>query len=417
MSIKSRVSIITCGSVDDGKSTLIGRLLLGTHSVPQDILDKNVTASKHYNRTMHSDASLLVDGLEEERNLGITIDVAYRYFKSAHKEYRLADCPGHAEFTRNMITGASTADVAIILIDATLGVREQTKRHAVLCSLLNIKRVAVVVNKMDLVNWDETVFNRITEEFANFAKPLFAMIKAFPVSALYDVNVSRTSDNPGVWYQTPTLLGWLDTCVVLDSAEQEPLIFPIQGVVAIPETKLCMYYGTLATGQLKVGETLVDALTNRCGVVSAIWVAGVSVIKATAGDAVMITFSSGVKFKRGSVLQPISNQHVHVNQELEATLIWMDELSPSGSYSLKLMTNTIPVSSMRVCSELDIATGRNIPCCVDVTSLHLNDIVGVVITLTEPIAFKVFSECSCTSTFILIDNETCKTVAAGILTR
>ncbi|MFZ4481129.1 MAG: sulfate adenylyltransferase subunit 1, partial [Rhodoferax sp.] len=292
---------ITCGSVDDGKSTLIGRLLWETHQLFDDQLSALQTDSrKHGTQGDDIDFALLVDGLAAEREQGITIDVAYRFFSSAQRKFIVADTPGHEQYTRNMVTGASTADAAVLLVDARQGLLVQTRRHAYLVSLMGIRQVVLAVNKMDLAGFDATIFKRISEAFEQFAKTLgFQSISAIPMSALKGDNISQHSVNTP-WYGGPTLMGYLDTVPVQRQAADK-LVFPVQWVNR-PNASFRGFSGTVAQGSVKVGDEVRVTRSGQTAMVSEIVTLDGRLLEAVEGDAVTLRLDQEIDVSRGDVL-------------------------------------------------------------------------------------------------------------------
>ncbi len=327
---------LTCGSVDDGKSTLIGRLLYEQKLIFDDHLSALERDSRKHGTTgADIDFALLVDGLEAEREQGITIDVAYRYFATEKRSFIVADTPGHEQYTRNMATGASNADLAILLIDARKGLLTQTRRHAMIVSLLGIRHVALAVNKIDLVEFDEGVFREIVAAFSEFAEPLsFHSVVAIPMSARFGDNVSARSERTP-WYEGPTLIEHLESCDVEEDRGTAPFRLPVQWVNR-PNLDFRGYAGTIASGRLRRGDPIVVAASGRASTVASLYRADEKVEEAVAGDAVTVTLADEVDIARGDVLaRPESRPEVA--DQFTAHVIWMsaEPMLPGRSYFLK----------------------------------------------------------------------------------
>jgi bifunctional enzyme CysN/CysC len=403
---------LTCGSVDDGKSTLIGRLLYDSALVYEDQLKSVERESKrHAGRAMEFDFSLLVDGLQAEREQGITIDVAYSYFSTPRRKFIVADTPGHVQYTRNMATGASNCDFAVLLIDARQGVLTQTRRHACILSLLGIDKIALAVNKMDLVDFDQARFEAIAEDFTSFARPLgFELVTSIPLSALKGDNV--TSPSPRMhWYHGPTLLGHLETVDVRGSGENRPFRFPVQWVNR-PNQSFRGYAGTVASGSIKPGDEVVVHPSGKRVHVARIVTADGDLSLAVEGDAVTLTFSEEVDVSRGDVLaQPASPPSVA--DQIGARVIWFDEeaMLPGRAYTLKCGTQTTnaTVSSLKYklnVDNLDHVAGK---------TLELNEVGACNLSMAKALAFDPYTDNTDTGSFILIDRFTNATVAAGMI--
>ena len=409
---KSLLRFITCGSVDDGKSTLIGRLLYDTKLIFDDQLAALEKDSKKYGTTGPAiDLALLVDGLEAEREQGITIDVAYRYFATARRTFIVADTPGHEQFTRNMATGASTAGLAILLVDARKGVLTQTKRHSFICSLLGIKNIVVAINKIDLVDYKHRVFADIEEAYRDFAKPLgFESITPIPISALNGDNVSTKSENMP-WYNGPTLIEHLEEVDVDSDLAASAFRFPVQWVNR-PNLNFRGFSGTIASGRVRPGDELVVSSSGKTSKVTGIVTMDGDLDVAEAGDSVTITLADEVDIARGDVLAP-ANDRPEVANQFAAKLIWMEEdrLFPGRSYLLKLATRTVPATVTALKHKIDVNTLDELAA----KTLALNEIAEVNIETGSPLAFDPYSENRDTGAFILIDRETNATAGAGMI--
>lgn len=406
--------LLTCGSVDDGKSTLIGRLLLETGAVYEDHLQSLQLETKRHGTTqLLIDPALLVDGLEDERAQGITIDIAYRYLRSPRRKIIIADSPGHEQYTRNMVTAASRADVALILVDARKGILPQTKRHAIISSLLGIKRFILAVNKMDLIEHKETVFEKLSDEFSHFAGTLGEItINAIPLSGLCGDNVCRRSTEMP-WYGGTTLLEALEAAPNDHGRQDDHFRFPIQRVVR-PDSEFRGVSGTIVSGQIHVKDSVVLLPQRQRSKVQSIVTMNGNLESASAGQAVTITLEDEIDLSRGEWIVSDENAF-QVSHELEARLVWMSQTSlQSGkSFFLRCSTKTTTAEVASVQSVIDVETGRIAPG----DSLHLNEIGECHIVLHEPIVHDLFADSRETGAFILMDKVSHETVAAGIIQR
>ena len=403
---------LTCGSVDDGKSTLIGRLLWEQNMVFDDqIAALERDSAKHGTTGEAMDFALLVDGLEAERQQGITIDVAYRYFKTARRSFIVADTPGHEQYTRNMATGASGSDLAILLVDARKGLLTQTHRHATIVSLLGLKNVVLAVNKIDLVDYDQAIFDGIVADFSRFAEPLgFADITAIPLSARNGDNLSSLSAKTP-WYGGLSLVDHLEQVDVVDVRATRPFRMPVQWINR-PNLDFRGFVGTLASGRVAVGEDIIVAGSGRTSKVARIVTADGDRPFAEAGDAVTLTLADEVDVARGDVFAH-PKARPQVGEQFAANLIWMsDEPMRFGrSYLLKLATRTVPATVSALSYRLDINTFSQ----DEAATLRLNEVGLASITTTASVAFDPYAENTTTGAFILIDRETNQTVAAGMI--
>ncbi|MDR3462255.1 MAG: sulfate adenylyltransferase subunit CysN [Beijerinckiaceae bacterium] len=403
---------LTCGSVDDGKSTLIGRLLYEQNLVFDDqIAALERDSVKHGTTGEEIDFALLVDGLEAEREQGITIDVAYRYFKTPRRSFIVADTPGHEQYTRNMATGASNADLAILLVDARKGLLTQTYRHATIVSLIGIKHIVLAVNKIDLVDYSQEVFEAIVAEFDAFAAKLdFKIVTAIPLSARNGDNLSTASAKTP-WYAGPTLLSHLETVDVDDDRADKPFRMPVQWVNR-PHLDFRGFAGTIASGRIKPGDEIVVAGSGRTSTVARIVTFDGDRESAEAGDAVTLTLADEVDVARGDVFSA-PRARPEVSDQFSAHLIWMSEepLQFGRSYLLKLATRTVPASVSELKYRIDINTfGQD-----EAATLRLNEVGLVHLTVNVPVAFDPYGENQTTGAFILIDRATNGTVAAGLI--
>jgi bifunctional enzyme CysN/CysC len=405
----------TAGSVDDGKSTLIGRLLYDSKQVLADQLAHVEQASERMGHDF-LDLSLLTDGLRAEREQGITIDVAYRYFATAQRRFIIADTPGHEQYTRNMVTGASTADLAIVLIDARKGVISQSKRHAFISSLLGIPHVVVCVNKMDLVDFEEAIFEEIVEEFDDFAARLeMPDVTFIPISALLGDNVvERSSSMP--WYQGPPLLYHLEHVHIASDRNLIDVRFPVQSVIRPPSSSVAdyrAYAGQVAGGVMRPGDDVVVLPSGRHTTIAAIDTFEGEVQEAFPPMSVALRLSDDIDVSRGSMIVRTQNQPTVANG-FECLLCWMSEqpLSSKRRYLVKHTTRTVMVGSVDVRYRIDVESLRRDE---DVKTLELNDLARVQLQLSAPIAFDSYRRNRVTGSLIIIDEATNETVAAGVI--
>lgn len=408
---KDLLRFITCGNVDDGKSTLIGRLLLEAGAIYDDQIEAlRVESIKHGTVGDRLDAALLLDGLEDERQQGITIDVAYRYFSTAHRKFIIADTPGHEQFTRNMATGASTADVAIILVDASKGVSTQTQRHAYIVSLLGIKHVVLAVNKMDLIDFDELAFASIVGDFERFAKQLgFSETYAIPLSALEGDNVVRRSENTP-WFHGVSLLEHLNTVQFASHTAKFSLRFPVQWVNR-PNAQFRGFSGTIAAGILKKGDEVMVLPSRKSARVTSIVTMDGELAEAAAPDSITITLDNEIDVARGDMLVHADSQPA-TNSRGEATLVWMSSqpLVPGKQYWLKHTTRRMSCEVETIRYRIDVNTLERSAA----SSLALNEIGRCKIAMHDVVMSDPYSQCRETGSFIIVDRITHETVAAGM---
>ena len=402
----------TAGSVDDGKSTLIGRLLYDSKSVFEDQL-ASVQKSKINRSSGPIDFSLLTDGLRAEREQGITIDVAYRYFATPRRRFIIADTPGHEQYTRNMATGASTAEAAVVLMDATKGVLRQSRRHAYIAHLLGVEHIIAAVNKMDLVAFSEDVFERISADFRAFADQLgIGDVYAVPVSALEGDNVVRPSKRMP-WFEGPALLEYLETIPVDRKSTQAPLRLPVQYVIR-PDASFRGFAGQLVSGEVRAGMPVM-ALPSRVRThIQSLVAFEEEIDSATSGDSITLTLADEIDLSRGDML--VDEQHVPmVGTELQAMVVWMpsEPLDPHKIYLLKHTTRTVRARVHHIRYRVDINTLEHVPA----TKLDMNDIAAVDVKTTLPLFFDPYDLNRSTGSFILIDPLTNATVGAGIIER
>jgi sulfate adenylyltransferase large subunit len=417
----------TAGSVDDGKSTLIGRLLYDTKQVFEDQLDHVAQASERRGGEGVLDLALLTDGLRAEREQGITIDVAYRYFATLKRRFIIADCPGHQQYTRNMVTGASTADLSVILLDARKGVLEQSKRHAFISALLGIPHLVVAVNKMDLVDHSRERFQELVEEFGGFADKLAAGhgrhagvtrdIAYIPMSALNGDNVVERSAAMD-WYDGPTLLELLeDVEVTYDHPYDVPARFPVQWVIRPAQgSDYRGYAGQVASGAFRVGEEVVVLPAGQRTSIAAIDAYDGELSEALAPMSVTLRLADDVDVSRGeTICRP--EQEPTVARELEADVCWMTDspLRPGGRYLIKHTTNTATAIVDELCDHVDVHTLERAAVGGTSSELALNDIGRVRLRTSAPLVFDPYAENRRTGSFILIDEGSNNTVGAGLV--
>jgi bifunctional enzyme CysN/CysC len=402
---------LTCGSVDDGKSTLIGRLLHDCALIFDDQLEALERESRRFGTTGQAiDFSLLLDGLEDERQQRITIDVAYRFFATPGRAFIVADTPGHEQYTRNMATGASTCDLAVILVDARNGVVSQTKRHAFICSLLGIRHLVLAVNKMDLVGYDERRFAEIAAGFSGFAAGLGqAAIRAIPLSALSGDNIIQRSERMP-WYQGPSLLDHLESVEVTGDGER-PFRFPVQWVNR-PNASFRGFSGTVASGSIAPGDTVLLAGSGRSTRVREIATFDGALERAGTGDAITLTLDDEIDIARGDLLADPRNPPEFVDQ-FAAQVIWMSEhpLVPGRSYLLKIGTRTVPATVTALKHRIDVETLAHLA----EKTLDLNEIGFCNLSTAAPVAFDPYTVNRDTGAFILIDRLTNETAGAGMI--
>ena len=454
---KDLLRFLTCGSVDDGKSTLIGRLLYDSHMIYEDQLEKVTRDSKIYGTVGDDfDPALLTDGLKAEREQGITIDVAYRYFSTDKRKFIIADCPGHEQYTRNMATGASTCNLAVILIDARHGVITQTKRHSFICSLLGIRHVIVAVNKMDLVDWSEAVYEQIRNDYNAFVSRLnFSDIHFIPMSALKGDNVVEHGGNL-TWYDGPTFLHHLESVNISTDRNLIDMRFPVQYVLR-PNLDFRGFSGTMASGVMRVGDEVASLPSRRQSRIKAIYGPDGGIEQAFAPQAVTVTLEDEIDVSRGNMLVPVKNIP-HIGNEFESMVVWMheDPARPGKSYLIKHTSNMVPCVLSDIRYKVDVNTMRRAESSAhrsvesgkwevgsgksDVgsgtvnegsttshiphptsnnhsaaTALQLNEIGRCHITLHRPIAFDPYERNRATGAFIIIDRMTNVTVGAGMI--
>ncbi len=405
----------TAGSVDDGKSTLIGRLLYDSKSIFEDQLEA-VEASSIKKGFDYVDLSLLTDGLKSEREQGITIDVAYRYFATPKRKFIIADTPGHIQYTRNMVTGASTANLALILIDARKGLVEQTHRHSFIASLLKIPHVIVCINKMDLVNYDEKVFERIVEEYKAFSSKLEVHdIRFVPISALAGDNVVNRSEKME-WYQGATLLHMLETVHIESDHNHIDSRFPVQYVVR-PQTKEHQdfrgYAGRVAGGIFRPGDEIVTLPSGFNSRIKTIELGGALLKAAFAPMSVTITLEDEIDISRGDIIAKPNNQP-QADQDIDLMLCWMNQrpVNLNTKFFVRHMTKEVRGVLKEIQYKLDINSLQRVE---NVDQLTMNEIARVKIRTAQPLAFDSYRKNRITGSIILVDEGTNETVAAGMI--
>jgi bifunctional enzyme CysN/CysC len=410
---KDLLRFITCGSVDDGKSTLIGRLLHDSQLIMDDQLQALAADSaRHGTAGGELDFALLVDGLEAEREQGITIDVAYRFFTTPRRSFMVADTPGHEQYTRNMATGASNAQAAVILVDARKGVLVQTRRHSVICSLLGIRHVVLAVNKIDLVDHNQEVFDRIVADYQAFASALgFKSVVPIPLSARYGDNVIARSDRTN-WYDGPCLLAYLEELDLQAETAGQPFRFPVQWVNR-PHGDFRGYAGTVASGSIAPGDDIVVAASGRVSRVARIVTFDGDRARAEAGDAVTITLADDIDVGRGDTLA-CPTERPELADQFAAHVIWMDQdaLVPGRSYTLKIGTQLVVSASVTsIKYKIDVNSREHLAG----HTLALNEIGFCNLATALPVSFDAYEANRRTGSFIVIDRTTNRTVGAGMI--
>jgi len=410
---KKQVKILTCGSVDDGKSTLLGRLLFDSQNIFLDQMDQaKIESEKYGTQGKEIDLALLVDGLQAEREQGITIDVAYRYFETSNCKFIVADTPGHEQYTRNMATGASNSDVAIILIDAQKGVLEQTRRHSFIVNLLGIKHIVVAINKMDLVNYNENVFETIRDEYkkliANFT---FTSINFIPLSALKGDNIFSNFENTN-WYKGSTLIEALEKTDVLDSSQNNEFSFPVQWVNR-SSANFRGYSGTITDGKISTGELITTTSSNKQISVKNIYGPKGELSEAYSGQAITLTLSNELDISRGDIILSTKNDQIIKADQFASHLIWMDQepMLPERNYIFRFNNSYINgkitdlVHSINVNSFEEVASKK----------LNLNDIAYCKVAIDKMHGISSYSNNQKLGSFVIIDPYSNKTIGVGMI--
>ncbi|OGT60514.1 MAG: adenylyl-sulfate kinase [Gammaproteobacteria bacterium RIFCSPHIGHO2_12_FULL_63_22] len=411
---KPRLRFITCGSVDDGKSTLIGRLLYESRNLFDDQLSALERDSRrHGTQGEEIDYALLLDGLDAEREQGITIDVAYRYFSTDRRSFIVADCPGHEQYTRNMATGASTADLAVVLVDARKGLLTQTRRHSYIAALFGIRQVVLAVNKMDLVDYSQVVFDQIVADYQGLASSLgIASVTAIPLSGLVGDNVmSRSTAMP--WFTGPALLEHLET-VDLDAGAGRPELsfrMPVQWVCR-PSQDFRGFTGQVAAGEVRIGDELVSTSSGRRSRVTSLMLGSEPLSVASEGQSILLTLADEIDVSRGDILAAAASPPP-VSDQFGAHLLWMGDepMLPGRSYWMKAGARTVTAQVTEIKYKADVNTQEHIAA----KRLALNEVAACNISLDRPVAFESHADNASLGSFILIDRQTLATVACGTL--
>ncbi|HEY4193606.1 MAG TPA: sulfate adenylyltransferase subunit CysN [Mesorhizobium sp.] len=409
---KTLLRFLTCGSVDDGKSTLIGRLLSDTRQIFEDQLAALERDSRKHGTTGEDvDFALLVDGLEAEREQGITIDVAYRFFATPKRKFIVADTPGHEQYTRNMATGASTADLAIVLIDARQGVLRQTRRHSIIASLLGIRHIVLAVNKIDLMDHSQAVFDQIVTDYMEFARDLgFKSIQPIPMSARFGDNVTMASPKMP-WYSGPTLLGHLETVPVENDYLDKPFRFPVQHVVR-PNLDFRGFAGQVASGKVAIGDKVTVAKSGQQSRIKEIVTHGGNLESAVEGQAVTIVLADQIDISRGDMLVDPTDRP-HVADQFQAHVIWFDAqpMIPGRSYILRTEVDSVSATVTALRHQVNINTFAH----EAAKHLNMNEVGECNISTQAPIAFDAYKDNRVSGNFVLIDRFTNATVGAGMI--
>jgi len=406
----------TAGNVDDGKSTLIGRLLYDSKSVSTDILETLTKQSKSTGENAEIDLALLTDGLRAERAQGITIDVAYKYFTTDKRKFIIADTPGHFQYTRNMFTGASNADLAIILVDARLGITEQTHRHSIISNIVGIPHVLVCINKMDLVNYDEKVYEQIKSDYEKFAKKLqLKKISFIPTNALSGDNVVNKSENLA-WYKGPTLFEFLENVEINPNEQEKSARFQVQYVIR-PQTDELHdyrgYAGSVLSGRFVKGQSITILPADLTTTISKIEKNGIEVEEAKEGEPIILHVADDIDISRGTTFVPV-NDGINSEKTFEAIICWMDNKSFQPGQKLILQQNSFQTKALikEIDNKINISTFTTEE---SDGTLHLNDFCKVTIKTAESISFDSYENNRKTGAFILINENTNNTVAAGVI--
>ena len=410
---KTMLRFITCGSVDDGKSTLIGRLLYDSKMIFEDQLEALQADSKRVGtQGQEIDFALLVDGLAAEREQGITIDVAYRFFATEKRKFIVADTPGHEQYTRNMVTGASTADLAVILIDARKGILTQTRRHSYLAHLIGIRNIVLAVNKMDLVGYDQAVFDKIVADYAAFAQSIgISAFTPIPISGFKGDNITARSENTP-WYQGPTLMAHLESVEVdATTAAAKPFRMPVQWVNR-PNLDFRGFAGLIASGSVKPGDAVRVLPSGKTSTISRIVTLDGDLDEAIAGQSVTLCFADEIDCSRGDVIA-VADNPPEVSSQFEATIVWMDDeaMLPGRPYWLKIGTQSVSATVQAPKYVVNVNTMEHLAA----KTLDLNAIGVAELATDKPISFEPYADNRTLGGFILIDKISNRTVAAGML--
>jgi len=409
---KDLLRFLTCGSVDDGKSTLIGRLLYDTKLIFEDQLASIEKDSKKHGTVGDDiDLALLVDGLQAEREQGITIDVAYRFFTTDKRKFIVADTPGHEQYTRNMATGASNSDLAVILIDARKGILTQTRRHSFIVSLLGIKHVVLAINKIDLMDYSQDVFNEIAADYQAFATGFgFETLQAIPMSARYGDNVLGRSDRMP-WYKGPTLVEHLETVKIDQDQSRKPFRLQVQWVNR-PDLNFRGFSGTVSSGTVRPGDEVLVAQSGKSSKVRSIVTYDGDLPSAAAGQAITLTLEDEIDISRGDVISAIGNRP-EVSDQFQARLIWMSEqeLIPGRTLLIKIGARTVSASVTEIKHKTDVNTFADLAA----KTVKLNEVALVNVALQEPVAFDAYADIHEMGAFIVIDRVSNLTLGAGMI--
>ena len=411
---KDLLRFLTCGNVDDGKSTLIGRLLFDSKLIYEDQMAAIEKDSQKFNTTNEDfDLSLLVDGLQSEREQGITIDVAYRYFSTDKRKFIIADTPGHEQYTRNMVTGASTCDLAIVMVDARHGIQTQTRRHSFICSLLGIKHIIVAINKMDLMDYDQDVYQKIKADYREMAKSFnIDDIRFVPISALKGDNVVTPSENMD-WYPGATLMKLLETVKVHQDKNLEHMRYPVQ-YVNRPNLNFRGFCGTLVSGTVQVGDDITALPSGKSSKIKSIYTFSGEQSVAQAGEAITLTLEDEIDISRGDMIVHKGHEPA-ISNKLAAHIVWMDEnaLRTHKEYIFKFNTKTCVGKIAEIIHKVDVNSLEQHAEQSD--SIDLNEIALCGLSLTDKIAVDKYGTLPQTGSFIIIDRYTNVTVGAGMV--
>ena len=411
---KDLLRFLTCGNVDDGKSTLIGRLLFDSKLIYEDQMAAIEKDSQKFNTTDEAfDLALLVDGLQSEREQGITIDVAYRYFSTDKRKFIIADTPGHEQYTRNMVTGASTCELAIVMVDARHGIQTQTRRHSYICSLLGIKHIIVAINKMDLMDYNQEVYQKIKADYREMAKNFnIDDIRFVPISALKGDNVVTPSENMD-WYPGATLMTLLETVKVAQDKDMEHMRFPVQ-YVNRPNLNFRGFCGTLASGIVQVGDEVTALPSGKTSRIQSIYTFDGEWQQAQPGQAITITLEDEIDVSRGDMLVHTGHEP-EVTNKLKAHVVWMDEtpMRSHKEYAFKFATKTCFGRVSDINHKIDVNTLNKHA--GNAETLELNEIALADVSLTDKVAVDKYQVLPQTGAFIIIDRHTNVTVGAGMV--
>lgn len=411
---KDLLRFLTCGNVDDGKSTLIGRLLFDSKLIYEDQMAAIEKDSQKFNTTDEAfDLALLVDGLQSEREQGITIDVAYRYFSTDKRKFIIADTPGHEQYTRNMVTGASTCELAIVMVDARHGIQTQTRRHSYICSLLGIKHIIVAINKMDLMDYNQEVYQKIKADYREMAKNFnIDDIRFVPISALKGDNVVTPSENMD-WYPGATLMKLLETVKVAQDKDMEHMRFPVQ-YVNRPNLNFRGFCGTLASGIVQVGDEVTALPSGKTSRIHSIYTFDGELQQAQPGQAITITLEDEIDVSRGDMLVHTGHEP-EVTNKLKAHVVWMDEtpMRSHKEYAFKFATKTCFGRVSDINHKIDVNTLNKHA--ENAETLELNEIALADVSLTDKVAVDKYQVLPQTGAFIIIDRHTNVTVGAGMV--